>query len=941
MANQLPLLENLTKQDIQELINACIRFDGKAILGPDYIEVSEHKISSLGLYWSSKREFERDIEFITGGKNIPEANKLLEKKYLTAPDVKNDEINSNLPDKDIRAQQQAELEKNKEVLEKTKAEAEKSVQESIDKKRQVFERQQKINEIRNKYQEEISKQRNIAQELKDQKIYAKVEKIKSINPEDSTKQFINEAKEHPQSFRTELSNTIKAKLLSSNLPEGITSGEIDIIADKVANDTLFAITNPEQQIESVYKSAILQALSKQDSSISNSLKTETQSQIRNSAYEMYFYQNSSQFSKEFISSINKNLAESVFGPDPANINVQLSPTPGDDYTHEINLGQLSSGYSDLLASQSDNLTGLRSYTEGTGKSLLLGQARRFLDSQISKLPTDSLVRGIYNSSFGQKILSSVGLVKEIPFANGFWGSVLSKIPGAPTFLQGIAGKFGIDLGFKLLPPPLILADGTIIKAGISALPAVTEGAATGIKGLIGNAIAKVAPGLAAKLGITVAASASAGASSGFLAGIAGGPLAIVTTIVGFLAGVIKAYWPKIKQFFETYGPGIGAAMLGGGILFSSPALAIMSAPVLLASIPRIGGIKATGKNFTNLLKMVAAYLALKISTPIIIIALLIPVLITITLFIINTGAYITPQGSGISDSSNPYIQVDKVAEPTGPFKNEQLPIKIKYTVTIKAKKSELTNIVFKNECQIFTKNPAKDCPAPLPDEIPGKIEPSSPYIYTYESNYSGPNYIDSVVLDTFTVIADTTDAKNQEVSGAASISIGNPPAACIIIDSKGWPPEYYSNIIYARSILGSEFGSYISKVCLSYPSLPIKYNPVSYGTYWGWNHGTYIDMFQLGVKSKDDALYTLAHELGHSFAWGSKTAKFYQTYLETPGINKESPYCFYSATLNWNSDESMPESIAIRILNLVENRCGSVQSKWPIHYNFLMKYVFN
>ena len=221
---------------------------------------------------------------------------------------------------------------------------------------------------------------------------------------------------------------------------------------------------------------------------------------------------------------------------------------------------------------------------------------------------------------------------------------------------------------------------------------------------------------------------------------------------------------------------------------------------------------------------------------------------------------------------------------------------------------------------------------------PESISPGSPFVFTYEETYSGTKYQDSIVNDTFTVTANSVESVGVETSGGASVTIGEPPTGCLSINQAEWPSGAYSNIVAARSTLLAKYSSYVSKVCLSYPDLPLKFNPSSGGGYWGWNHGTYVDFYAAGVGNQANALYTLAHELGHSLAWGSKTAYIYAAYLAFPGIKSEAPYCFYSATTNWNDGESMPEAIALYV---IEPRCGSVQSKYPKHYQFLMKYVFN
>lgn len=857
-----------------------------------------------------------------------------------------------------QAQRQVEvLEENSKTLENqlfSKNVKVTSPQESLEK--QLFGQDVKVvdkraEEIKQVFNQKIQQQNQIQEALEEKKLYAKVTLPKAEPIDENVQKFIDQAKSNPQSFRNEISETIKTQLSNTTFASNVSPDQISLIADKVATDTIQAINFPDKQLETNVQNAILNTIPKSNDLI-NAISTDPKiSEFLSSApQEMSFFNNSTELSRNILSSINPNLARATFGPSVDEINVSLSTQLDSGFTHKIDLGQLSNDYSNLLNNQSNLFSNVSSFAKDQAQSLLLGRARTFLDAQIAKLPAESFISNIYNSKIGQEVLNLVGLSKYAPLQNSFIGSFIQQIPGASAFLEGLGNTLGIDFGLSSVAPTVeaIEAIGTVTEAGLAiegaevvstevvsnVVPTLATNAAKfNLNIALGNLVAKGASQVAAKLGMT-ALSAKLGAMVG------SGIIPVIGTIVGFIVGAIfgkileKIPWKKILPLLGA----VGVTLIAGpmvGLVVGLGTVGLIDFAVgsnVLASTIRNAGIFIGG---------VIASIFITISKPFLIFLLTFPVLIVVILFIINSGAYVVPSSSSTALSSNPYIQVEKVAEPAGPFKNTDLPVEISYKITVTAKKSQLTNIVFKNDCEIFTKNPVKKCPASIPTEIPTVILPSTPYVFTYTEKYSGDDYKDSVVLDTFTVIADAVEAKQQTVSGAASITIGNPPAACLVINPNDWPTEYYSNIIYARSVLGSQFGSYVSKVCLSYTSLPLRYNAASFGSYWGWNHGTYIDFFQLGVKNKDDALYTLAHELGHSFAWGDKTAQFYQIYLETPGITSESPYCFYSATQSWNSDESMPESIALRILNIVESRCGSVQSKWPIHYQFLTKYVFN
>jgi len=415
---------------------------------------------------------------------------------------------------------------------------------------------------------------------------------------------------------------------------------------------------------------------------------------------------------------------------------------------------------------------------------------------------------------------------------------------------------------------------------------------------------------------------------------------LIGAAVGWLFGKIaeKIPWKKVLPVlagiagFFLFGP-----LIGLGLGLGTAAL------IGVGSGVRVGmTLAGIGTGFVGFFRALGSAMVISIGTPILVTLLVFPVVVALILFIINSGAYLVPPSIvGQKQSQNPYIDVQKVPNPPGPFQNSDLPITVTYTITVTAKKGTLTNIKYNNVCKVIQQGSQNPCPAETPEE-PQSISPSSPFVFTYEEIYDGTNYIDSLVLDTFTVTADADQEKGITTSGSASITIGNPPTDCLAVEGT-WPSDYLDNINQAMGTLISNHSNYVSKVCLSYDKISLRYNPSGYGNYWGWNHVLYIDFYALGVGNYDNALYTLSHELGHSLIRGAQTAYIFAEYLRYPGITTEKPLCFYSDAAGV-PDEELPESIAFYIIPTrscsLTGDTSDIQN-WPIHLQFLKKYVFN
>jgi len=310
-----------------------------------------------------------------------------------------------------------------------------------------------------------------------------------------------------------------------------------------------------------------------------------------------------------------------------------------------------------------------------------------------------------------------------------------------------------------------------------------------IKTKIGGKLAKTAVGkaassLAAKLSGTAvgkalsAIGAKIGAALGSVAPIIGNIIgAIVGAIAGWLVEKLLPLINKIKKWLKENGQ------------------AILATAATVVVLPFY-------------------YVASSILVPILIILIAIPIVIAIIMFIINSGAYIVPPRGGTNipgqDLISPYVEVTKTANPTGPFKNSDLPLTIEYTVEIKAKKSGLTNIQILDNCTVTKKNSSPSCPPldpgtkiPSGEEIPETITSSQAFSFKYKRNYSSPAFEDSLVVDTISVIADVPEMNGAEAASSAIIKIGKPPEQC----PSGWP---VSGVYYLTQGPG---GSYSHKLC--------------------------------------------------------------------------------------------------------------------------------
>jgi hypothetical protein len=612
MANKIKPLNELTKTEVQKLIDACISFDAGNILGPDHkdSEVLSYSIPDMELSWVNKETFGKEIQALTGTTSIVAAEKVLERRLTAAP------LASKVP---------------------TKAERELQEEERIKREAQLAKATQKA---RADVEAAIKKQQEIQETLKEKVVYAKVETPPPLEEtNENITNFINEAKNHPKSFESDLAQSLKEKL-SPILSENLNDEEISLLSQKVASDTVTAINNPQVQLEVDKEVALLNSFTS-DTAVAPTIitNTETLQSLKKASAEIGFFKNSTALSRNIISFVDKDLAFKAFGPAPENIKVTFFNQPVEGYTHSLNFDQLGSGYTNLLQSQSRIFDSFSSLAKGEAKSFLLGQARTFLDSQIAKLPADSTIAGLYNSAFGQQILSFVGLGKAAPFSESLIGEFVLKIPGAPAFFEGLGNFFGVDFGITAAAPVAEVAGTTIAATeGAVAVEGVAIGVETGV----------AAAGAAA--GAEVAAGAAAAPVTGGLSLVVAAITAVATVIVPKVINWIKDKISKYGKYaiaavgalFGFLIGGVGGAVVGGLGTYGVAAFLSGGLPALTGSASVLGSgiltfFGALGSAFIG-----------EVGIPILTALLVFPVVVALILFIINAGAYVVPPTTIVS-----------------------------------------------------------------------------------------------------------------------------------------------------------------------------------------------------------------------------------------------------------------------------------------------------
>ncbi|MCJ7805274.1 hypothetical protein MUP46_01380 [Patescibacteria group bacterium] len=472
-----------------------------------------------------------------------------------------------------------------------------------------------------------------------------------------------------------------------------------------------------------------------------------------------------------------------------------------------------------------------------------------------------------------------------------------------------------------------------------------------------KAASKAIAGALTKAGISVAGKAVAGAVGQAAIPIPGVGF-IVGQIIDWIANKAVDLASRVAIWIKEHGKEVvGGLLIGGGILiggFAGLAAGIAGGAIALGG----SGLSTIASGIGSFFSFIFTGIILpSIGIPILVALFAVPAVIVIILFIINSSAYIVPPRTGFISGENPYIGVEKVASPTGPFSNDDLfktpPIVVEYTITITAKKGTLTNISFAYDCEVIKKGSTEDCPNANLVDSQGKaitigpqanlrISPTEPYKITYQAQYSGGRFQDSAIIDTLTVTADAAEQNGAQASGGAAVIIGNPPTGCFRFDDS-WPANLKANEVRAITEL-TRASVYMTRLCAA-GEIVLKYGGNNGGVGGDVIAGpNIITIYSAGVQyGPTSTLYTTTHESGHIFA--RRYGGIFRQYADTPGVGNVL-ICTYP--FNNSVGESFPEMIGLFVanspghapINLFGCLGGSFKTKYPAHWQFARNVIF-
>lgn len=891
------------KEKIEALYKGIGFFYPTLIYGPDASSSNENKIEFEGKILS-KKEFLNIVFEFTKTNDINLALKKLlalrenvdEIKPEEQPDRTTPENLEELVEEREKQKEKSDLEKEKARAKKAKGRAQrpaKTEQKAEQIKKVIYaEPKDTTQKVQATPEDEYALKRLTESAIKDQKVF--VEKLS----EEIVKNASLEIKKIIPPEQLELS----AKQIALDFSERL------VYKTPVAPPGVFAsIADPAANLEKIIASPPAVEQIREAGVIFSALSERSDFTTRTLLYPV----------------LGEKVTGLVYGPAQATYIATLEPTDNTAYT--VNLSELRDNATDFQSSPI--YQSLNNPLVDIAKEKLISFGKDTFISQLNKLPKEGALGFISRFSSSGTFDSTISLLArsqtQYAATNIVGKFVTTFLPQYTEIIGGVANFLKLNIG---LAP---------VVAGAVPTAAITAGTTKQVATIAGGAIGKVITAAAVKLGLSATLSATLGTA-----------LPIIGHAIGFILGFLAQKligWLKKNPDIAI---GIGAAVLIGGLLIQSPVLIIGGAAALAVG-GLAGGALTAGAVAGGILlfgRRLGKSLAITVGLPIIIMIAVTPIIVYFILFIINSGAYIVPAGMSSIIPENPYIGVEKKANPPGPFENSNLPIHIAYTITVKAKKGALTNIRFKHVCEVITQAGRSSCPAPLPSSVPATISPSTPFVFTYDVDYSGDQYKDSLVLNTFTVIADASEGKNQESGASATVIIGDPPTGCFKLIGTNWPANFRSNLEGVIVKLSTDHPVYVAKVC-SGGEIGVAFDPTPH-TYWGYhNHAGDIDitLYSGGLSSQLNAEYILTHESGHHLS--AIMSSLYSLYKNScSACANERPICSYGATSE--PSEAFAEMIALygseKPLSqfLGCSGGGTFKEKYPAHWQFANDNVF-
>lgn len=770
MANKI----SLTSENTKYLIDAFTHF-----FPEDAIYAADKPYVSGEFNWKNRADFIDFINRLTGVLikserdlgNIKKAQLAVEK--LTSDDTnKENLVESNIPDKEARELQEAERQKRESELKESQEKAQKTVEKTIERKVQIQAAVSKTAQMPVPPKEE---QVDILNNLKDKVVYAiPAAPPPKINFTQAESKLIDIAKNDAQLFSEKLSELIVQK--NPDIPQET----LEPLSKIIAVDTTRSLINPA---EKPIPPGVFVTISKPSDQIPSINPAASQELNKTIAVFSTFSESQDDLYRTVLKrSLGENITNHVLGFQ--NQEYILSEAPSDT-GFVIKLDQLQEN---SFAFQEGGLyESINSPVDGTAKLFVESSIKDFSLDKVKSISGEPALGGLSkftNSKTFDSIAPFLGIQTNFTYAGtGFFGKTITTFfPEYAPLISNLGEKLGINVGIKAISPIVTKTAG---KAG-----AIAAGTT------VGKAVAVVAAKTGLKASIT-----AAGQALGSFAPIIGNILAFIgTEIIGKI--IEKIPWDKVKKYSSYI---VGAVLGVGGLLIAGPVVgvAVGLGSFGLTSIATGGSLGTIGAGIGRFFVSLGGLVVGSIAMPILVTLLVFPVIVAIILFIINSGAYITPPAPEVFGGvSSPYIDISKTPTPPGPFANNELPKTITYEITIKAKKGVLTNVGIKYDCQV-TSSSNIDCPptSSIPNSV-DLISPSLPYTFSYTSTYD-KGYNDSAIVDTITVTADVAEESGVAAETSASVTFGSPPISCPVPAGKPVNSMNYSYNSQANTGHGS------------------------------------------------------------------------------------------------------------------------------------------
>lgn len=917
------------------------------------IFAKDASFSDGDLKFESLNNFLEDIEDTSGieidardPRSIKAAQIAIEQKFTEAGKQEKPEANKPQDLEQLKAEEEKRAAAIKETEEKAKVET-----EAATRRAEIYAEQKRI------LNEQLVKSKAAEAQLANKKVYVKVEEPQAPILTDVEKSAYDKlkflAQKDPRILEQEISQAIQVKI-PEVVKAGSTQAETALYADSVAAETVIALTR-DNPAKLDTETAILISAATNENVIRNSVPNlEVQETLVQGTNDLARLKMSSYIAKSSALDmvVGANVRQSIIGPNPAEAQILFVDTQS-DANFDFDLGKVNDNYQVILQNP------VFSAVEGDIKSRIFDYGKQQLLTKINSLSPESSLGKIVVTDEFQGILAALQPYTSFEFVGaqglpGMFGKFISQFsPESAPLVSAFGKRIGVDFGFKTILPtnPAV---GELLTDGMAPMAKSIGGK---VAGQVGKAVVKegIKEGVkvAATETLTVGGPAAAGAAAGSAVPVLG---TIIGAAIGFVVGIIGPSvisWisdkrNKNKEMFVAIPAGIIVGLIAGpvsGIVAGVGSFGIMSVATGSTSIGKAFSNAAT--SILSAFSIIWATFLGAIGGPILAALIALPVLIVFILLIINSGAYLVPPGQSQMSSTNPYISVQKTANPSGQLTS---PTSITYTVTITAKKDILTGILFKSSCTAIKKSGGNINCGSL-EKIPAaptNIPPGTPFTFTFTSNYDS-KYSDALVTDSITVSATSNAGGKVSETGTASICFGDCPLNCFkTVDSnEPWPANFKANLDSAAATLGGTYPNFAAKVCadgtvnLCYttksPS-PVGAGLCNQTIYARHVHSGSCDINfnQCGIRSQSDALFILTHESTHHI---QNISGGFERQFEQQVPKSEWPICTYGATAD--PYESMAEGDALFVGKPSWNSCvTNYASQYPKHYLFAKNVMF-